>query len=203
LLWVPGYDGITLMMLGTTKGAACQHAWVSPRMWRYDALSIGLGRALDASRRQCPALRAKAGELSNNEFMLRLVVANVVVAIAAIAVTWAMSNPDDSAGTLVDDVVSLVATYGSPILGWPWAVAIGLFAAGAVLQILSIAPPHSNATWQWGLSMPSRPTSLMGIDSALGLTAIAVGVGYRWLSGIRHRWTLMAKLCRDSRHCRP
>ena len=67
------------------------------------------------------------------------VVENVVVAIAASAVTWVMSNPDDSAGAadaFADGVVSDVAPYGTPILGFLWAAATGLLATGAVLRFL-------------------------------------------------------------------
>lgn len=145
--------------------------------------------------------------------MLRRVVENVVVATVASAVTWAMSNPDDSAGAadaLVDGAVSRVATYGSPLLGWLWAATIGLLVAGVVLQILAMAPPHPSASWQWVLFMPSWSTNLMGIGLGLGLTSTAVGFadggswwtlpllavvaywGYRWVSGIRYRWTRMA-----------
>jgi hypothetical protein len=145
--------------------------------------------------------------------MLRRVVENTVVAVIASLVTWAMSNPGDSAGAVdavIARVLSGVALYGSPLNGWLWVTAIALVAVGIALQILSMAPPHPSASWQRSLSMPSLSTTLMGVGVALGLIAKAVSLAeatslwalpllavvvywaYRWVAGIRYRWTRMA-----------
>jgi hypothetical protein len=145
--------------------------------------------------------------------MLRRVVENTVVAVIASLVTWAISNPGDSAGAVdavIARVLSGVALYGSALNGWLWLTAMALVAVGIALQILSMAPPHPKASWQWSLSMPSLSTTLMGVGVALGLIAKAVSLAeatslwalpllavvvywtYRWVAGIRYRWTRMA-----------
>jgi hypothetical protein len=145
--------------------------------------------------------------------MLRRVLENVVVAAIASAVTWAMSNPGDSAGAAdaaIDGLLGAVADYGGPLDGWLWLIAILLVLVGIALQILSMAPNHPNESWEWILSIPSKSTTLMGVGVALGLTAKAVTLaeaaslwalpilfvvvywGCRWLARIRSRWTGMA-----------
>ena len=145
--------------------------------------------------------------------MLRRVIENVLVAVVASAVTWAASNPGDSAGAAdlaVDRVLSGVAIYGGPLDGWLWSAAIALAAIGIALQVLSMAPRHPSASWEWSVSMPSAPTTLVGIGVTLGLIAHAVGLAaaaslwalpllaavaywaFRWLESIRYRWTSMA-----------
>lgn len=145
--------------------------------------------------------------------MLRRVIENVLVAVVASAVTWAASNPGDSAGAAdvaLDRALSGVANYGDPLDSWLWLAAIALAAIGIALQLLSIAPRHPGALWEWSVSMPSLPTTLVGIGVALGLIAHSVGLAaaaslwalpllamvvywaYRWLDGIRCRWSCMA-----------
>ena len=145
--------------------------------------------------------------------MLRRVIENVLVAVVATAVTWAASNPGDSAGAAdfaVDRVLSGVAIYGGPLGPWLGPAAIALAVTGIALQVVSMAPRHPSASWEWSVSMPSVPTTLVGIGVALGLIALAVGLAaaaslwalpllaavaywaYRWLEGIRYRWISMA-----------
>ena len=145
--------------------------------------------------------------------MLRRVVENVVVAIIASVVTWAMSNPGDSSGAadaVIERLLSGVASFGRPLGGWLWLTAIALVVVGITLQILSMAPARPNASWEWSVSMPSLSTTLMGVGVALGVTAKAVNLAeeaslwalpllavvvfwtYRWAASIRYRWTRVA-----------
>lgn len=144
--------------------------------------------------------------------MLRRVIEGIVVAAAASLVTWAMSNRGDAAGAVgagIDRVLRSVAFYGSPLHGWLWLTAAALVVLGICLQVLSMAPPHPNASWEWSLSMPSWSTTLIAVGVVVGLIAKAIGLAeaaslwalpllavvaywaYRWLAGVRHRWTSM------------
>ena len=145
--------------------------------------------------------------------MLRRVIENIVVAVVASLVTWAMSNRGDAAGAVdagIDRVLRGVAFYGSPLHGWLWLAAIALVVVGISLQVLSMAPPYPNASWDWSLSTPSASTTLIGVGVALGLIAEAVDLAevaslkalpflavvaywaYRWMAGLRYRWTRLA-----------
>lgn len=145
--------------------------------------------------------------------MLRRVIENTTVAVVASLVTWAMSNRDDAARAIdsgIDRVLTDVALYGSPLHRWLWLAAVLLVVAGISLQVRSMAPPSRKASWEWSLSMPSVPTTLIGVGVAMGLIAEAVGLAragslwalpflavlaywsYRWMAGLRHRWTRMA-----------
>jgi hypothetical protein len=144
--------------------------------------------------------------------MLRRVIENITVAVVASLVTWAMSNRGDAAGAIdsgIDRVLTGVALYGSPLHGWLWLAAVVLAVAGISLQGRSMAPPCRNVSWEWSLSMPSVPTTLIGVGVAMGLIAEAVVLAqaaslwvlpflavdaywsYRWMAGLRHRWTRM------------
>lgn len=145
--------------------------------------------------------------------MLRRVTENVVVAVAASAVTWALSNPDDSASRtsqLVGAAVSEVANVGAPLLGWLWLLSGMLLVAGATLQVLSMSPIRPGASWDFGVSLPSFSTTLMG--AGLVSTVLAFGVRFaivgsvwslpvgamalyvvcRWVVRLKDRWTISA-----------
>jgi hypothetical protein len=147
--------------------------------------------------------------------MLRRLAESVLVAVVASIVTWALSNPEASAGTadaVVDGAVQWVAAMGDPLRGWLWFGAVGLFMIGALLQVLSMTPSNPDASWQWGFSVPSLATTLMGLGLGLGLGLVGVAVGlavagswwtlplltvvtywgFRWVSDLRYRWTRMA-----------
>jgi predicted membrane metal-binding protein len=55
--------------------------------------------------------------------MFRRVVENVVVAVVASVVTWAISNPGNSTGAasaVMDRLLACLALYASPAYGWLW-----------------------------------------------------------------------------------
>lgn len=145
--------------------------------------------------------------------MLRRVTEDVVVAVVVSAVTWALSNPDDSASRtsqLVDAAVSQTASVGAPLLGWLWLVSGILLVGGVTLQVFSMAPVRSGGSWEIGVSLPSLPTTLMGA----GLVSIALAFGVRiaiagsvwslpvgamalylvcrWFIRLKDRWTISA-----------
>lgn len=144
--------------------------------------------------------------------MLRRLTESIVVAATASIVTWAVSNRDDAAGAAgagMARVLRGVASYGSPIHNWLWLTAAALVVLAICLQVLSMAPTHPKASWEWSLLMPSWPTTLMAVGVAVSFLAAAVGLAeagsvwalpllavvaywaYRWMAGVRHRWTSM------------
>lgn len=143
---------------------------------------------------------------------MRRVTEGIVVAAVASLVTWAVSNQSAAAGAAdagIDRVLGAVALYGGPLHGWLWLTAGALVVGGICMQILSMAGARPSASWEWSLSMPSVPTTLIGVGVALGLIAQAVGLAdaaslwalpllasvaywaYRWMDGVRRRWTSM------------
>lgn len=145
--------------------------------------------------------------------MLRRVVENVVVAVAASAATWALSNPDVSASRtsqLVGAAVSGVASVSAPLLDWLWLLSGFLLIAGATLQVLSMAPIRPGGSWEFSISLPSLPATLMGIGlvsivlavmvtfaiagSVLSLPvgALALYAVCRWVVRLKYRWAMSA-----------
>jgi hypothetical protein len=145
--------------------------------------------------------------------MMRRLGENVVVAVVASAVTWALSNPGDSAEAVDASVVyslDRIAALGGPLGTLLWTVATAMVVLGIALQVRSMAPPTSTGTWDWSVSFPSAPTTLMGVGVALWLTAEAVELAeagspwaltalavvglwaLRWAAGVGHRWRSLA-----------
>jgi hypothetical protein len=145
--------------------------------------------------------------------MVRRLVEGALIAAVSSAVTWVLAEPRDSASVAsetVSSVVGAVARVGGPWTSVLWLGGIGLLVLGLVLLVVSMAPVHRGAPWQVALSLPLLPTTLMGVGSGISLIAFAMGLAvadswwslpvaavvvywaFRWVDGIRYRWTRMA-----------
>jgi hypothetical protein len=146
--------------------------------------------------------------------MMRRLGENVIVAVVASAVTWALSHPGESAEVMDASVIYLldrIAALDGPFGDLLWTVARVMVILGIALQVRSMAPPTSSSTWEYSVSFPSASTTLMAVGAALWLTAGAVEVAdsqsvwalpmlasvvfwaSRWAAGIGRRWRSMAE----------
>lgn len=141
--------------------------------------------------------------------MLRGGLRDIVVAVAASLVTWALTHrgdPSSEAGRFVAGVIAWVARVGGPVDAWLWLACAILSAAGLALQIWSMAPARRDSGLEWELSMPSLATTLIGLGLALGGTSVTVALAdggsywslpsglatvywvWRWAARLKYRW---------------
>lgn len=145
--------------------------------------------------------------------MLRRVLEGAVVAAVASVVTLFITDrPDleDASAVFTTDLLRGLTVIGGPMLGWLWTLAVVLFMAGVLIQVVSMAPASKNTSWDWSVTFPSLPTTLMGVGLGTGLTAAAIGLAalrspwalpvlgvllfwtLRWARDLRYRWTRVA-----------
>jgi hypothetical protein len=145
--------------------------------------------------------------------MLRRVLEGAVVAAVASVVTLFITDrPDleDASAVFTTDLLRGLIVIGGPMLGWLWTLAVVLFMAGVLIQVVPMAPASKKTSRDWSVTFPSLPTTLMGVGLGAGLTAAAIGLAalrspwalpvlgvllfwtLRWARDLRYRWTRVA-----------